>query len=135
MRQDQLGLLGLRVLALLLQVIVLLLQDILFSFELSLHLLDLLVFVGLVDVELLLQSIAVLLDSLDLFLKTSLLRHHALRADLESLVQGVLFLFEPANRALELIDGGGVRLLAFFQLFLELLLELLEDRVVVVLVL
>jgi hypothetical protein len=94
---------------------------------LSLHVLNFLVSVGFENVELLLQSISFFLDSLNLFLESSLLRHHALRANLEPLVQRIFFLFEPSNRALELIDGSGICLLALFQLFLELLFELLQD--------
>ena len=64
-----------------------------------------------------------------------MLRHHALVADLKSFVEGVLLLLKSADSALELVDGGGVGLLALFQLFFELLLKLLKNRVVVVLVL
>lgn len=64
-----------------------------------------------------------------------MLRHHALVADLEPFVESVLLLLESANGALKLVDGSGVSFLALFQLFLELLLELLEDGVVVVLML
>jgi len=133
--EDELGLFAFGVLALLLKVVVLLLQDLLFSLDLSLKLFDFLFLVSLENVKFFLQTVSLFLDSLDFLLEATLFRHHALVADLKSLVQGVLFLLESADGALKLVDGGSVGFLAFFQLFLKLLLELLEDRVVVVLML
>ena len=68
MREDELSLLALGVLALLLEVVVLLLQNLLFSFSLPLELLNLLVLVSLDSVKLLLQSVSLLLNSLDFLL-------------------------------------------------------------------
>lgn len=134
-REDELSLFAFGVLALLLKVIVLLLQDFLFSLDLSLKLLDFLFVDSLENIKFFLQTAVLFLDSLDFLLETTLFRHHALVADLKSFVEGVLFLFESADGALKLVDCSSVGFLAFFQLFLELLLELLENRVVVVLVL
>ena len=75
------------------------------------------------------------MDPLNLLLQASLLRHHALIRDFKPLIEGILLLFEPSDRALELVDGGSIGFLALFELFFELLLKLLEHRVVVVLVL
>lgn len=112
--------LGVSVLALLLEIGVLLLQDIFFPLELSLDLLDLFILVCLDEIVLFLQSISCLLNSLHLFLEPSLLRHHALRADLKSLIQGILFFLKSSDGSLQLIDGSGVGLLTLFQLLLEL---------------
>lgn len=79
------------------------LEDLLLTLELTLHLINSSISIGFDSLELLFNSISLLLDSLDFLFETSLLRHHALGANFEPLVKTVLLFFEFTNSSLELV--------------------------------
>lgn len=135
MRKDELSLLRIGVLRLLLDIIVLLLKDFLFSFELAFQVVDLSVSFGLDDFEVLLKTVTLLLDSLYLLLEASLFRHHALGAELKPLVQGILFFLKSANSRLKGIHLVAAILNFVLQFFLEFLLKGHQNCVCVVLML
>jgi hypothetical protein len=118
-----------------LEVIVLLLKDFLFSFELAFHLFKFSISIGLDDFKVFLDAVTFLLDSLDLLLEASLFRHHALGAELKSLVQGILFFLKSADSRLKGVHLVGAILDFVLQFFLEFLFKGLQNCVGVVLML
>jgi len=135
MSKDHFSLLGLNGFGLLLEVAVLLLDELLLSVELLLHVFDLLVSFVLDGLQVLGESVPLLEEPLELLLQSTVLSDHALGAELQSFVQLFLLLFELIDGVLVLLVLGLHVLLDFMQLLFVFLLELVEDGVVVVLVL
>mmetsp|Transcript_9207 Transcript_9207/g.13955 ORF Transcript_9207/g.13955 Transcript_9207/m.13955 type:complete len:511 (-) Transcript_9207:3620-5152(-) len=133
--QNELGLLGLHSLALVLQLVVLLLENLLFAVELALHLFDLAIALLLDLINIILEAVSVLLDPFNLLLEATVLRHHVLGAQLQSLVQALVLLLEAADGLLKLANLLLAALSGFLQVLFELDLQLRHHRVMVMLML
>lgn len=133
--EDHFSLFRLNLLGLLLKVSILLLQQLLFSFELLLHFIDLLVTLGLGGVEVLGEAISFLHESLELLFESTMFSNHALGADLKLLVDGLLFFLQFVDVLLVFLALGLHLILDVVQLLLVFDLKLRKDGIVVVLVL
>ena len=130
MLENEISLLAIDVFGLVLQLIILLLDDVLFSLVLASEFVHLSISVDFDLLHLFLEPVPLFLDSLDLLLEAALLREHALGAEFQSLVQRLVLLFEPSDGAVELIGLGSVGLGHILELLLVLGIHLLHDRVV-----
>ena len=124
---DQVSLLGINSLALLLEVVVLLLEQLLLSFKLPPELLDLLLSFLLDGFIFIPESVPLLGDSYHLLFEASLLAHHALRADLKLLGQRLLVLFQSLDLLIQLLHLTCSALGRFLHFLAELGFQLTKD--------
>jgi hypothetical protein len=136
MAKNQLGLFGISSLVLLLKIGVLRLKKFLFSFKLSLQLIDFLVSFILDVIGLFLESVSFVNHPLKLLLKTSGIRHHVFATKFKSLVKGLVLFLEALDGVVELVGSVNVGLSLLLELFLELLFDLVDiDSMVVIMLL
>lgn len=127
--KDEISLLSIDVFGLILQITILLLNDILFSFILASHFVKLSIPVDLNGLNLLLEPVSLFLDPLDFLFEATLFGHHTLRTEFQPLVKSLVLFFEPSDSAIELIHLGGVGLCHVLKLLLMLGVHLLHNRV------
>lgn len=128
--KDEISLLSIHVLSLVLEVVILLLENVLFSFVLASHFVKLSISVDLDLLILFLEPISVLGDPLDFLLEATLFGHHTLGAEFQSLIECFVLFFEPSDGAVELVHLGRVSISQILKLLLVLGVHLLHDGIV-----
>lgn len=106
--KNEVSLLSINIFGLILEIVILLLKNVLFSFILASHFVKLSISVDLDSLNIFLEPISLFLDSLNFLFEAALFGHHALRAEFESFVERLVLLFEPSDGAVELVHLGGV---------------------------
>jgi hypothetical protein len=96
MSENELSLFAFSSFVLLEEVVVLLLQDFLFSLKLSSHVINLSITVGLGSLKLVLEAVTLFLDPLQSFLEATSFRHHGLVGDFKSLVDSLVLLLKTS---------------------------------------
>lgn len=118
-----------------LQISILLLQQLLFSLKLFLQIVNLLLALVLYSLQVLAQPVSLLHEPLKFLLQTALLSDQTLRANLQLLVDVLVFLLQFVDVLLVLLALVVHRLVDLLELFLVLGFELGQDGLVVMLVL